>query len=88
MDFRLQRQSLLERATHVEEEARHAQNAQAHDLMRARAALYREMAEELEEDGLFERRFGSVGFALFSLAIDQCVSTPQQRRRSATLITT
>ena len=41
MDFRLRRQSLLERAKHVEEEASRAKNAQAQDVMRALAVLYR-----------------------------------------------
>ena len=41
MDFRLRRQSLLERAKHVEEEARRVKNAQAQDVMRALALLYR-----------------------------------------------
>jgi hypothetical protein len=63
MDFRLRRQSLLERAKHVEEEASRAKNAQAQDVMRALAALYREMAEELENSGLFERRFPLLRFA-------------------------
>ena len=63
MDFRLRRQSLLERAKHVEEEASRAKNAQAQDVMRALAALYREMVEELEESGLFERRFPPWRFA-------------------------
>ena len=63
MDFRLRRQSLLERAKHVEEEASRAKNAQAQDVMRALAALYREMVEELEESGLFERRFPPFDFA-------------------------
>ena len=49
MDFRLRRQSLLERAKHVEKEASRQKNAQAQDIMRALAALYREMANELEE---------------------------------------
>jgi len=50
MDFRLRRQSLLERARRVEEKAVREKNSQAKDLMRALAALYREMAEELEEN--------------------------------------
>jgi len=57
MDFRLRRQSLLERAKHVEDEARRVKNDQAQDVMRALALLYREMAEELENSGLFESRF-------------------------------
>lgn len=63
MDFRLRRQSLLERAKHVEEEARRVKNTQAQDVMRALALLYREMAEELEDSGLFERRFLPLHFA-------------------------
>jgi hypothetical protein len=57
MDFRHRKHELLERAKHVEEEARRVKNAQAQDIMRALALLYREMAEELEKSGLFERRF-------------------------------
>ena len=49
VDFRLQKQRLLERAKHQEERARRQKNAQAQDIMRALAALYREMANELEE---------------------------------------
>ena len=62
MDFRLRKQTLLERAKHVEEEVSHAKNAQAQDLMRALALLYREMAEELEDSGLFERRLFPLDF--------------------------
>ena len=57
MDFRLQKQTLFERAKHQEEKASREKNAQAQDVMRALAALCREMAEELEDSGLFERRF-------------------------------
>ncbi len=57
MDFRFRKRELLEGAKRVEEDARREKNAQAQDLMRALAALYREMAEELEDRGLFERRF-------------------------------
>jgi len=63
MDFRLRKQTLLERARHVEKKASRQTNAQAQDLMRALAALYREMAEELEDSGLFERRFLPLHFA-------------------------
>ena len=63
MDFRLQTQSLLERARRVEEEAYRIRNAQAQDVMRALALLYREMAEELEDSGLFQRRFPPLNFA-------------------------
>ena len=63
MDYRLRRQSLLQRAKRVEEEASRAKNAQAQDLMRALALLYKEMAEELGESGLFEHRFPPFDFA-------------------------
>jgi hypothetical protein len=63
MDFRLQKQILLERAKRVEKKASRQKNAQAQDIMRALAALYREMAEELEDSGLFERRFLPLDFA-------------------------
>ena len=49
MDVRVRKQKLLERAKHQEERARRQKNAQAQDVMRALAALYREMANELEE---------------------------------------
>ena len=49
MDVRLQKQTLLERAKHQEEKARRQTNAQAQDILRALALLYREMANELEE---------------------------------------
>jgi hypothetical protein len=62
MDFRLRRQSLLERAKRVEEEASRVKNAQAQDVMRALTLLYREMAEELENSGLFERRLFPLDF--------------------------
>jgi len=51
MDFRLRRQSLLERAGRVEEKAAREKNAQGKDIMRALGALDREMAEELEDSG-------------------------------------
>ena len=63
MDFRLRRQSLLERAKHIEEGASRVENAQAQDLMRALALLYKEMAEELGESRLFERCFPPFDFA-------------------------
>jgi hypothetical protein len=63
MDFRLRRHNLLERAKHTEEKASRVRNTQAQGLMRALAALYREMAEELEDSGLFERRFLPLDFA-------------------------
>ena len=71
MDFRLQTQSLLARATQVEDNASRAKYAQAQDLMCTLALLYREMAEELEESGLFERRFDAVVCADLARAIDQ-----------------
>jgi hypothetical protein len=51
---------LLERAKHQEEKASREKNAQAQDILRALALLYREMATELEHSGLFERRFDAV----------------------------
>ena len=63
MDFRHRKQELLERAKRVEEKAAREKNAQGKDIMCALAALYREMAEELENSGLFERRFLSLDFA-------------------------
>ena len=57
MNFRHRKQELLERAKRVEEEARRVKNAQAQDVMRALALLYREMGGEIEDSGLFERRF-------------------------------
>ena len=69
MDFRLRGQSLLERAKHVEDEARRVKNDQAQDVMRALALLYREMAEELDKGGLFERRF-PWPFSILPVAID------------------
>ena len=47
----------MARPRRVEDEARREPNAQAQDILRALALLYREMAEELEDSGLFERRF-------------------------------
>ena len=49
MDFHPQKQRLLERAKRVEKKARRQKNAQAQDILRALALLYREMANELEE---------------------------------------
>ena len=63
MDSGLRRQELLERAQRVDGEARREQNTQAQDLLRALAALYREMAEELDVSALFERRFLLLDFA-------------------------
>ena len=50
MDFRHRKQELLERAKYTEEKASRVRNAQAQDLLRALATLYREMANELEEE--------------------------------------
>jgi len=66
MNFHARKQELWERATHVEKEASRVKPAQAQDVMRALAAVYREMAEELEESGLFERRFPPLEFADFA----------------------
>jgi len=63
MDFRLRKQTLLERGKHVEENASRQTNAQAQDILRALAVLYHEMADELEDSGLFERRFLPLNFA-------------------------
>jgi hypothetical protein len=71
VDFCLQKQTLLERAKHQEEKARRQTNAQAQDILRALALLYREMANELEDSGLFERRFDAVVCADLARAIDQ-----------------
>ncbi len=49
MDVRLRKLRLLKRAKRVEEQARRQKNAQAQDVMRALALLYREMANELDE---------------------------------------
>ena len=80
MDFRLRRQSLLERAKHVEEEASRVKNAQAQDVMRALALLYREMAEELENSGLFERRLFPLDFVDLAGG-NQSISAGQSRGR-------
>jgi hypothetical protein len=66
MDFHLRKQALLERAKRVEEKARRVKHAQAQDLMRALALLYHEMAEELDDSGLFERRFPALDIATFA----------------------
>ena len=71
MDFHLQRQSLLGRAARVEEQARRERNAQARDLMHALILLYRELAEEIEERALFERRFDAAVCADLARVIDQ-----------------
>jgi hypothetical protein len=49
MNFRLRKKELLERAELVEQDAYPVKTAQAQDILRALAALYREMANELEE---------------------------------------
>ena len=56
MDFRLQKQTLLERAKRQEEKASREKNAQAQDILRTLAALYREMAKELEEVSVLQSR--------------------------------
>jgi len=66
MDFHLRKHALLERAKRVEEKAWREKNAQAQDLLRALAALYRDMAEELDDSGLFERRFPALDIATFA----------------------
>jgi hypothetical protein len=71
VEFRLQKQRLLERATHQEERARRQTNAQAQDILCALALLYREMANELEDSGLFERRFDAVVCADLARAVAQ-----------------
>ena len=71
MDFRLQKQTLLERAKHQEEKARRQTNAQAQDIMRALAALFREMANELEDSWQFDRRFDAEVCADLARAIYQ-----------------
>ena len=78
MDFRSRRQSLLERARRIEEEAYRIKNVQAQDVMRALTLLYREMAEELEHDGLFERRFPPLKVADFNGG-GQSISTGRLR---------
>ena len=59
----------------VEEEVSRVKNTQAQDLMRALALLYREMAEELENSGLFERRLFPLCFpwtlSISPMAIDK-----------------
>ena len=49
MNFRLRKKELLERAELVEQDAYRVKTAQAQDILRALAALYREMANEFEE---------------------------------------
>ena len=80
MHFRIRRQKLLGRAKHVEEEASRVKNAQAQDLMRALAVLYREMAEELEDSGLFERRLFPLDFVDLAGG-DRSISAGQSRGR-------
>ena len=82
MDFRLRKQT--QRAEHVEKQASRENNAQAQDIMRALAALFREMANELEDSGLFERRFDAVVCADLARAVGQ---TPRRGQPYA-LITT
>ena len=62
MNFRLRKKELLERAELVEQDAYRVKTAQAQDILRLLAALYREMAEELEDSTLFERRLFPLDF--------------------------
>ena len=62
MNFLLRKKELLERAKLVEQHAYRVKTAQAQDILRLLAALYREMAEELENSGLFERRLFPLDF--------------------------
>ena len=71
MDFRLQKQRLLGRADHQEERASRQKNAQAQDILRALALLYRSMANELEDSWQFDRRFDAEVCADLARAIDQ-----------------
>jgi hypothetical protein len=80
MDFRHRKQELLERAERVEEKAFCEKNTQAKGIMRALAALYREMAEELETSGLFERRLFPLDFVDLAGG-DQSISAGQSRGR-------
>ena len=79
MDLRSRRETLLERAENVEEKASREKNTQAQDLMRALAALYREMAEELDDSALFERRFLPLDFAHLAGG-DQSISAGQSHQ--------
>jgi len=79
MDLRSRRETLLERAENVEEKASREKNTQAQDLMRALAALYREMAEELDDSALFERRFDAVDCADFA-GDDRSISAGQSHQ--------
>jgi predicted nucleotidyltransferase len=49
MDFRHRKQELLERAKLVEQDAYRVKTAQAQDILRLLAALYRDMARELDK---------------------------------------
>ena len=85
MDLRSRRETLLERAENVEEKASREKNTQAQDLMRALALLYREMGEELDDSGLFERRFDGVVCADGSISAGQshqcCISAEAHLHR-------
>ena len=70
MDVGLRKQKLLERANQEEEKAGRQKNVQAQDILRALAVLFREMAHELEDSGLFDRRFDAVVCADLARAID------------------
>ena len=49
MNFRLRKKELLERAKLVEQDAYRVKTAQAQDILRLLAALYRDMARELDK---------------------------------------
>jgi len=78
MNFRLRKKELLERAELVEQDAYRVKTAQAQDILRALAALYREMAEELEDSGLFERRLFPLDFVDLAGG-DRSISAGQSR---------
>jgi hypothetical protein len=50
MNFRLRKKELLQRAKLVEQDANRVKTAQAQDILRLLAALYRDMARELDKD--------------------------------------
>jgi hypothetical protein len=56
MSFRLRKKDLLERAKLVEQDACRVQTAQAQDILRLLAAVYRDMARELDK-GSESRRY-------------------------------
>jgi len=71
MDFRHQKQELLERAKRVEEKAFCEKNTQAKGIMRALAALYGEMAEELDDSGCSNAVFFPWTLLISPVAINQ-----------------